>query len=75
MIEVTRLNGVRFWINANLIEQIESAPDTVITTTTGNNFIVKESVEAVVEKVVFYQSQVERRPIKAKMEPAIKGAR
>lgn len=58
MIALTRLNGVSFWINAELIEQVEKTPDTVITLTTGNNFVVKESVEAVVQKCVEYRQAV-----------------
>ncbi len=59
MIEVTRLNGTRFWLNANLIEQMECAPDTVITLTTGNNIIVKEKVNEVIEKIIGYHTKVE----------------
>lgn len=60
MIELTRLNGTRFWLNANLIEQMESAPDTVITLTTGNNIIVKESINDVIERIVGYHTRVEK---------------
>lgn len=58
MIELTRLNGMRFFLNAELIEQIESTPDTVITLTTGNNFVVKEPLAEVIEKVIVYRRQV-----------------
>lgn len=58
MIAVTRLNGTKFVINAELIEQIESAPDTVITLTTGNNIIVRESVEEVCQRIIAYRGQV-----------------
>lgn len=59
MIQLTRLNGTAFWLNAELIEQIEGAPDTVITLTTGNNIIVREKVTEVVEKVVSYRRKVQ----------------
>ena len=42
MIKVTRLNGKEFVINTEIIEFIESTPDTVITTTTGKKVIVKK---------------------------------
>lgn len=58
MIELTRLNGKAFVLNAELIEQIESAPDTVITLTTGNNIVVKEPVAIVVGKVVSYRRSI-----------------
>ncbi len=43
MIEITKLNGDKIMINANLIEIVEETPDTVITLTTGRKIIVKES--------------------------------
>ena len=43
MIEITKLNGTRILINPDLIEIIESTPDTVISLTTGRKIIVKES--------------------------------
>ena len=47
MIELTRINGVGFSLNPELIEIIETTPDTVITLTTGRKFIVKESRQEV----------------------------
>lgn len=66
MIQLKRLNGTVFTLNADLIEQIESAPDTVITLTTGNNFLVKESVEEVVQKVRDYQQSIRQKKQKHK---------
>ena len=50
MIPLTRLNHTRFYLNAALIEHIESTPDTVITLTSGQKFVVMESVEEVVAR-------------------------
>lgn len=58
MISVQRLNGTEFVVNAELIEFIESTPDTVITTTTGKKIIVSDSLEEVVRKVVEYKRQI-----------------
>ncbi|HEY9570670.1 hypothetical protein CH76_00595 [Lysinibacillus sp. BF-4] len=55
MIEVTRLSGKTFTINALYIETVESFPDTTIRLTTGSTVLVKESEEEVREKVrAFY---------------------
>ena len=43
MIDVTKMNGLEFTINADLIEIIEEVPDTIITLTTGKKIMVKES--------------------------------
>ncbi|TDL35037.1 hypothetical protein E2R51_04750 [Jeotgalibacillus sp. S-D1] len=57
MINVTRLNGKEFIINALYIETVESFPDTMITMTNGKKIIVKDSVEYVQKEVAnFYRS-------------------
>ena len=70
MIQATRLNGTIFTLNSELIEQIESAPDTVITLTTGNNILVKEPVDEIVRRICAYRARIhaeaaERRPAAA----------
>ena len=45
-------------MNAELIESVEAAPDTVLNLATGNRFIVKDSVDSVIAKVVEYKKQV-----------------
>lgn len=55
MIELTRLNDSPLVLNAELIEIIESTPDTVITLTTGKKVMVRESVSDVREKVLEYR--------------------
>lgn len=57
MISLQRLNGTEFVLNAELIEQIERTPDTVITLTTGNNIVVRESVRDVIEKIIEYRQK------------------
>ncbi|MEM6458732.1 MAG: flagellar FlbD family protein [Planctomycetota bacterium] len=54
MITVTRLNGKRFVVNAELIRTVESNPDTTITLINGDHFIVKEPMQEVVEKAIDY---------------------
>ena len=58
MIEVTRLNNTKLIINADMIEKIEEAPDTVITLTSGNKIIVKESRQEVRNLVILYKKEV-----------------
>ena len=47
MIDLTKLNGKIFTLNADLIETVEETPDTVLTLTTGKKIIVKESRQEV----------------------------
>ncbi|MGQ9747055.1 MAG: flagellar FlbD family protein [Candidatus Caldatribacteriaceae bacterium] len=57
MIQVTRLNGSVFTLNADFIEMLEATPDTVITLITGKKYVVKESVEEVVEKIIDFRKR------------------
>ncbi len=63
MIKLEKLNGSMVVVNAELIESLEAAPDTVINLATGNQVVVRDSVDAVIAKVVAYKKQVyaERR--------------
>jgi len=63
MIEVTRLNDSKIIINADLIERIEEAPDTVITLTSGNKIVVKESRQEVKNLVILYKKEIFNREL------------
>lgn len=54
MISLTRLNGQRFVLNAEMIRIVEERPDTVITLTNGEHIVVRESTREVVERSVDY---------------------
>ncbi|WCK52891.1 flagellar FlbD family protein [Aneurinibacillus sp. Ricciae_BoGa-3] len=58
MIQVTRLNGTKHYINALFIEDIEATPDTVITLTNGKKLVVKESVSDVVSLVKDFYKEI-----------------
>jgi len=58
MINVTRLNGKKFFINAELIQLVEATPDTVITLVNHEKYIVKESTDEVVKKIIEYKSRL-----------------
>ncbi len=58
MIQLTRLNHVPLIINADLIEHVEGTTDTVVALTTGQKFLVRESAEEVVEKVIRFRQTV-----------------
>lgn len=58
MIELTRLNGVRFVLNEDLIETVQENPDTTIVLTNGNLYIVKESMDKVIELCKIYKKDL-----------------
>lgn len=43
MLEVTRLNGSKYFINPDMIMFVEATPDTVITLTNNDKLLVKET--------------------------------
>lgn len=57
MIELTKLNNQKIVINSDLIEYVEAVPDTTITLTTGNKFVVRETVDELVDKVVGFRQK------------------
>jgi len=58
MIPLTRLNHVRLVVNSDLIEHIEVTPDTVVALTTGQKFLVLESAEEIVERIVQFRRRL-----------------
>lgn len=58
MIHVTRINRVPLVLNADLIEHVENTPDTVISLTTGHKFVVLESADEVVRRVIAFRREI-----------------
>ena len=51
MIELTRLNDVKFAVNSDHIEIIEETPDTVVTLMNGHKYVVKERVKEIISQI------------------------
>ncbi len=60
MIIVTRLNGSEIVVNADLIETVESTPDTIVTLVDGTRYVVEESPSDLIEKIQTYRAAVLR---------------
>jgi flagellar protein FlbD len=58
MIRLTRLNGSEIFVNPALIELMEELPDTHITLTNGDKYIVLEPARIVVERIVAFNSRI-----------------
>ena len=58
MIRVTRLNGERFALNPDLIERVEGHPDTVAFLVDGTKYVVKESVDEVLDEIREYRASI-----------------
>jgi len=64
MIRLTRLNRVPLVVNSDLIEHIETTPDTVIALTTGQKFMVLETPDQVVDRVVAFRRAIHQDALK-----------
>jgi flagellar protein FlbD len=62
MIFATRLDGREVVINVDLIITIEKTPDTVLTLTTGDRIMVRESLEEIVQRAIAYRHRIFQGP-------------
>jgi flagellar protein FlbD len=60
MIRVTRLNGEEIVINDDLIEFVESTPDTIISLTDGKKIMVKEDPDEIIQRVATFRKMASR---------------
>jgi flagellar protein FlbD len=58
MIALRRLNNQPIMINADLIESLEATPDTVVTLTSGNKLLVRDSMEEIQTKIVEFKRRI-----------------
>lgn len=58
MIHVTRINHMPLVLNSDLIEHIESSPDTIISLTNGQKMVVLETVDDIVRQVVEFRRSI-----------------
>jgi flagellar protein FlbD len=58
MIHLTRLNHSNVVLNCDLIEQIETTPDTVVSMTTGQKIMVLESIEEIIHRVRLFRHSI-----------------
>jgi flagellar protein FlbD len=71
MIELTKFHGSRIVVNADLIEFIDSIPETVVVMSTGRRVIVTETVQEVVEKVITYRRRYLTAPYTNPQPPPV----
>jgi flagellar protein FlbD len=65
MIQLTRLNGQPLMVNADLIETVESTPDTVITLVSGNKLIVRDTMDGIQQSVIDFKRKIYGPPAPA----------
>ena len=63
MIILTRLNGQRFAVNPDLIERVESTPDTIVTLVDGTKYLVTQTIEDIADLVIEHRASVVAKAI------------
>jgi flagellar protein FlbD len=58
MIEVTRLNGVVYYVNPHQIEYIEKNPDTTLIMLSGKRLVVREDYQSIFDRIVDYRKLI-----------------
>ncbi|MEP7352980.1 MAG: flagellar FlbD family protein [Acidobacteriota bacterium] len=61
MIRVTRINHQPIVLNCDLIQSVETVPDTMIALINGQKLFVEESVEEIVDRVVEFRKITDGR--------------
>ncbi|SDQ19944.1 flagellar FlbD family protein [Quadrisphaera sp. DSM 44207] len=74
MIIVTRLNGPPFAVNPDLLERVESTPDTILTLIDGTKYVVTEPVEEVVRLVREFRAAVIATAHRLEVAPSAQAA-
>lgn len=62
MIAVTRLDGTAMLLNADVVEWIEQTPDTLVGLLNGERFLLRESPDELVRRIVEFKRSVMAGP-------------
>jgi flagellar protein FlbD len=58
MIKLMGLDNKEFILNSDIIEKLEAIPESLITLTNGRKYLVQESNEEIVEKIIEYKRKI-----------------
>ena len=58
MIRITRFDGTQVVVNSDIIQTVEETPDTIVTLTTGDKMMIKETVDEVIQAVIEFKRSV-----------------
>ena len=61
MVYLTTIGNKQFVLNSEHIEKLEEVPETLITLTNGKKYLVLETPEEVIEKVILFKKKIYNR--------------
>jgi len=75
MISLTRFHsGEAIAINPDLIERIEQNPDTVVTMTNGNRYVIEESIDEITDKIRVFRASLLTLAMQMADHPTVAGS-
>ena len=60
MIFVTKLGGKQILLNEDMIESVSQNPDTIVMLTNGHSYIVQETMEEIMDRVIAFNRNSRR---------------
>jgi len=58
MVEVTRLNGKKFYLNPHQIEFLEETPDTIVTLLSGKKLVLADHIPDLIKRIIEYRHNI-----------------
>jgi flagellar protein FlbD len=58
MIRLTRLNRESFYLNPDLIQEMETTPDTVLTLSSGMRIVVQDTPKRVIDEIIEFKRRI-----------------
>ena len=71
MIVLTRISGAQFALNPDLLGRIECTPDTVLVMLDGGQYLVRETMDQVVEAIMEHRAAIVARALSADADDLI----
>ncbi len=62
MIQITTLDQRKLAINPDMLERVETVPETVLTLTNGKKILVRESLAEIIERFISYKREIAWNP-------------
>lgn len=70
MIQLTKINGEPIVINSSRIECMEIIPESKVSMDTGRYYLVKESIEEIIQKTIEYSARIKEFEKMLRQHPA-----
>ncbi|MBQ5471723.1 MAG: flagellar FlbD family protein [Treponema sp.] len=58
MIEVTKLDGSKYWVNPHMIESMETNPDLTLSMLSGKKLVLRDTPSEVIERIIAYRKKI-----------------